>query len=72
VEENDWDDEYPAHARTRLVVWSIWHYPRQAVLRRRTVCRMGYTFAQTKYPDMTKLTPVNAHLNIEKGLMQIN
>ena len=27
VKENDWDDEYPAHARTRLVAWSMGHYP---------------------------------------------
>jgi hypothetical protein len=33
---------------------------------------MGYTFAQMKYPDMAKPTPVSAHLNIENGAIQIS
>jgi hypothetical protein len=72
VEEDDWDDEYPAHARVRLIIRSMKHFTRRVELGMRTVCRMGYTFAQTKYPDMAKPTPVNAHLNIEKGAIQIS
>jgi hypothetical protein len=44
----------------------------EMVLGRRTVWRMGYTFAQIKYPDIAKPAPVSAHLNIEKGAIQIS
>ena len=44
----------------------------EIILGRHTVWRMGYTFAQIKYPDTAKPTPVSAHLNIEKGAIQIS
>jgi len=72
VEEDDWDDEYPAHARVRLPKQSIRYYPRKVIPRRRTVWRMGYTFAQRKYPDIAKPTPVSTHLSMEEGAIQMS
>ena len=57
VEEDDWDDEYPAHARVRLIIWSIKYFPRQVELGRRYRLQDGVHVCTNKVPRYGEAHP---------------